>query len=150
MTLLTLFLLRVSSAGPTSLHPIPLNWHLHVQNLPRSASSTFPLCKSSNPTENPKHLLQLKSNCIADSHHQRLHRPNCKPFITQSPRPLTKKRHACTWEGCSKSFSKPNLLQTHLNIHNQIKPHKCIACPSEFARKHDLLRHSRHVHQLNL
>ncbi|KAI9325267.1 hypothetical protein BDR26DRAFT_879780 [Obelidium mucronatum] len=63
---------------------------------------------------------------------------------------MTKKRHACTWEGCSKSFSKPNLLQTHLNIHNHIKPHKCIACSTEFARKHDLLRHSRHVHQLNL
>ncbi|KAJ3003187.1 UNVERIFIED_CONTAM: hypothetical protein HDU68_005809, partial [Siphonaria sp. JEL0065] len=60
-----------------------------------------------------------------------------------------KKRNVCPFEGCTKSFAKPNLLKTHINIHNQVKPFKCTVCPSEFARKHDLLRHFRHVHLTN-
>ncbi|KAJ3018578.1 UNVERIFIED_CONTAM: hypothetical protein HDU68_011084 [Siphonaria sp. JEL0065] len=117
-----------------------------------SSSSSTSSSSSASSTLSKNHTVphRLPSHSPSSFHHQELHANTAKATHRFTPPSATyKKRHACPIEGCTKSFTKPNLLQTHINIHNQVKPFKCTVCPSEFARKHDLLRHFRHVHVTN-
>ncbi|KAI8622333.1 hypothetical protein BC830DRAFT_1089500 [Chytriomyces sp. MP71] len=68
-----------------------------------------------------------------------------KPGPKMAPRP---KRYQCTWEGCSKAFTRPSTLGSHMNEHTNTRPYACAApdCFFSFVRKHDLLRHVRSVH----
>ncbi|KAJ8327863.1 hypothetical protein QVD99_006396 [Batrachochytrium dendrobatidis] len=53
----------------------------------------------------------------------------------------------CTVNGCSRRFSKPASLQTHIQTHSthgatsKPKPYRCSMCPQTFSRSHDLKRH---------
>ncbi|KAI8615124.1 hypothetical protein BC830DRAFT_323043 [Chytriomyces sp. MP71] len=71
-----------------------------------------------------------------------------KPGPKMAPRP---KRYQCTWEGCSKAFTRPGTLASHMNEHTNTRPHVCAMqdCICAFVRKHDLLRHIRSVHGSN-
>lgn len=60
----------------------------------------------------------------------------------------TPKRFPCTEPGCEKSFTRRYNLSAHLRCHRSEKPFACGECDFRFARKHDLTRHVRSLHEL--
>ena len=62
-----------------------------------------------------------------------------------SPRP---KKYLCEFPGCEKAYSRPSLLEQHLQTHYNYRPFKCDFpdCEETFARKDHLERHKlKHV-----
>jgi uncharacterized Zn-finger protein len=57
------------------------------------------------------------------------------------------KKFPCTEPGCTKSFTRRYNLSAHLRCHRSEKPFACTECPLKFARKHDLTRHIRSLHE---
>ncbi|KAI7830202.1 hypothetical protein BC939DRAFT_392974 [Gamsiella multidivaricata] len=59
--------------------------------------------------------------------------------------------HPCTFDGCTKSFTRAFNLRSHLNTHNGERPHKCpeSGCDWDFVRRHDLDRHVKSKHMAN-
>ena len=57
-----------------------------------------------------------------------------------------KKKFACPEEGCHKSFTRRYNLSAHLRCHRLERPYECTQCTQAFARKHDLQRHIRSLH----
>ncbi|CAO0799686.1 unnamed protein product [Mucor circinelloides] len=55
-----------------------------------------------------------------------------------------KKRHACTWLGCRKSFSRPSDMTRHYRIHTNDRPYQC---PLSFCGKRFIQRSALTVHQ---
>lgn len=57
-----------------------------------------------------------------------------------SPRP---KRYLCDFEGCTKAYSRPSLLEQHLQTHYNYRPFQCDFpnCDESFIRKDHLERH---------
>merc|ERR550539_2067054 len=52
----------------------------------------------------------------------------------------------CTYEGCSKTYSRREHLNRHLKLHMGIEPERpyyCLDCGKTFTRKEHLLRHMR-------
>ena len=52
----------------------------------------------------------------------------------------------CTYEGCSKTYSRREHLNRHLKLHMGIEPERpyyCLDCGKTFTRKEHLLRHRR-------
>ena len=52
----------------------------------------------------------------------------------------------CTWEGCTKSYSRKEHLTKHLKAHQGVEPERpyfCRECGKSFTRKEHLLRHTR-------
>ncbi|ORY39912.1 hypothetical protein BCR33DRAFT_719733 [Rhizoclosmatium globosum] len=54
--------------------------------------------------------------------------------------------HICQWPGCHKQFSSRWHLLSHSNTHSARRQFQCQLCPLNFARKHDLTRHTKSVH----
>ncbi|KAI8087875.1 uncharacterized protein B0P05DRAFT_530492 [Gilbertella persicaria] len=55
-----------------------------------------------------------------------------------------KKRHACTWLGCMKSFTRPSDMTRHYRIHTNDRPYQC---PLEFCGKRFIQRSALTVHE---
>jgi hypothetical protein len=53
----------------------------------------------------------------------------------------TEKQHNCPH--CSKTFTRPHNLKSHLLTHSQEKPFACATCDMRFWRLHDLERHNK-------
>ena len=52
----------------------------------------------------------------------------------------------CTWEGCTKTYSRKEHLTKHLKAHQGVEPERpyfCRECGKSFTRKEHLLRHTR-------
>ncbi|KAJ3125432.1 hypothetical protein HK101_005926 [Irineochytrium annulatum] len=58
------------------------------------------------------------------------------------------KMHACTYEGCERTFPRRYNLNSHMLSHTGERPYCCIqaGCGVKFARRHDLRRHERTMH----
>ena len=54
--------------------------------------------------------------------------------------------HVCPHPGCNKAFPRYYSLKSHLLCHSNDRPHVCRFCNAAFARKHDLQRHTRTLH----
>jgi hypothetical protein len=67
--------------------------------------------------------------------------PKPKPSPAQ-----TEEMHVCPHPGCNKAFPRYYSLKSHLLCHSNERPHVCSACHAAFARKHDLQRHLRTLH----
>lgn len=86
---------------------------------------------------------------------------DCKAIRKESPFPspesatieFPKKKFQCTEVGCYKTFTRKYNLSAHQRCHRGIicslaeKPFGCHICPLKFARKHDLARHVRSIHE---
>lgn len=65
---------------------------------------------------------------------------------------LEKKRHACPFPECMKTFGRKNDLDIHLRKHNKEKPYICPVplCGKRFVRISTLHVHERNIHSLFL
>ncbi|XP_045606837.1 transcription factor IIIA isoform X2 [Procambarus clarkii] len=57
--------------------------------------------------------------------------------------------HACTYEGCTKAFCRPNLLAQHQRTHTGERPYVCPVawCSRSYTRQQHLKRHMETGHQ---
>ncbi|KAF9323117.1 hypothetical protein BG006_001746 [Podila minutissima] len=101
--------------------------HSHSDHRRQSSSSTTPPTSSSSSSSSTSKA----SRPLADT--------------------IEKRMHPCTFEGCSKSFTRAFNLRSHLNTHNGERPHKCPeeGCDWDFVRRHDLDRHVKSKHMAN-
>jgi uncharacterized Zn-finger protein len=70
--------------------------------------------------------------------------PNTRHLDTKNIR-----KFYCSEEGCSKGFTRRYNLTAHQRCHRAEKPFECNLCNSRFARKHDLTRHKKSIHDEN-
>ncbi|WKX94305.1 hypothetical protein Q1695_011506 [Nippostrongylus brasiliensis] len=60
------------------------------------------------------------------------------------------RKHACSWEGCNKSFATPGLLEDHLNCHKGITPYCCKSCEVSFAARARFAVHLSKYHNMSI
>ncbi|KAI8814963.1 hypothetical protein BJ742DRAFT_196156 [Cladochytrium replicatum] len=65
------------------------------------------------------------------------------PMEEKKPRSIYPAKYKCTFDGCTKVFTRNYNLKSHMKIHTGAKLHCCDYCPSKFTRGHDLRRHAR-------
>ncbi|KAI9205582.1 uncharacterized protein BJ171DRAFT_474080 [Polychytrium aggregatum] len=54
------------------------------------------------------------------------------------------KRHACTYPGCNKSFTRMNNLKSHIDgAHEHVRKYTCPGCNTSFVRQQDMARHRK-------
>lgn len=59
---------------------------------------------------------------------------------------LKKKSFSCGI--CKKQFTRNSSLQTHMNIHLNVKPYVCNICDFRFNANPNLIRHKKNVHNM--
>ncbi|KAI0670027.1 hypothetical protein C8Q78DRAFT_160837 [Trametes maxima] len=65
------------------------------------------------------------------------------PVPTRARTPKREKRYACSFEGCSKAYSKPSRLAEHKRSHTGDRPFVCSACDKSYLRETHLQAHAR-------
>jgi KRAB domain-containing zinc finger protein len=96
----------------------------------------------------------MNNNCASS---RQVWSQTCKPKILLAILPTLTFLLACANESpqhrwschlCGQEFSRKSILQDHLNVHDDKKPHICHICDTAFARRSDWKRHqSKHTHQ---
>ncbi|OSD06096.1 hypothetical protein PYCCODRAFT_1405021 [Trametes coccinea BRFM310] len=66
--------------------------------------------------------------------------PAAAPHATT---PERQKRYACTFEGCTKAYSKPSRLAEHERSHTGDRPFVCSTCNKSYLRETHLQAHAR-------
>lgn len=72
--------------------------------------------------------------------------PLTTPSTLQNKRPSDVKKHACPYDGCSKTFNRQARLNEHLRSHTNTRPFKCPRCPKDFLRDSHLKHHVKSAH----
>ncbi|KAI0361765.1 hypothetical protein OH77DRAFT_1444612 [Trametes cingulata] len=62
---------------------------------------------------------------------------------SRAPAPKRQKRYACSFEGCSKAYSKPARLAEHERSHTGDRPFICPTCNKSYLRETHLQVHAR-------
>ena len=62
-------------------------------------------------------------------------------------KPISKKK-SFSCEICKKEFTRNSSLQTHMNIHLNVKPYVCSICNFRFNANPNLIRHKKNVHNM--
>lgn len=73
--------------------------------------------------------------------------PSAEPFksglVVHSEHALSAPRHSRVCPICGKSFDRREYYEDHMNMHNNVKAHKCSNCSSRFTYKRNLWQHVR-------
>lgn len=73
------------------------------------------------------------------------------PLTEESTEILNKsnnKKKSFSCEICKKEFTRNSSLQTHMNIHLNVKPYVCTICNFRFNANPNLIRHKKNVHNM--
>ncbi|KAI0651729.1 hypothetical protein C8Q79DRAFT_897834 [Trametes meyenii] len=69
--------------------------------------------------------------------------PPPPPLLARTRTPKREKRYACSFEGCSKTYSKPSRLAEHERSHTGDRPFMCSTCNKSYLRETHLQAHAR-------
>ncbi len=101
-----------------------------------------PRCKRA-LTHNEKKPIPSNDNSAAV--HSSSKEATCSKSKTQAgPHEVThthQKSYACTWEGCTKTYSQAGGLKIHIRTHTGEKPYVCTLCNKEFINQGRLKTH---------
>lgn len=92
--------------------------------------------------------LGFRSNNELAAHEKRYHRSECDPgdsFVNIHRREVSPTKYEC--KICHKFFVRRNILEDHIRSHNGERPFCCSECGKGFARKWDMTRHEKTVHE---
>jgi hypothetical protein len=120
---------------------------------PRRTASTPPLMMHQSPVFNDTSKFDYKrSNSLFENFYPSPESVPASPapsYVSLLNNQPEKKKFACPEEGCHKSFTRRYNLSAHLRCHRLERPYECTQCTQAFARKHDLQRHVRSLHDVN-
>ena len=75
----------------------------------------------------------FKKNCHLLEHQFTVHKVEGK----------THHNFVCQISGCGKKFVRQAFLQSHMNVHINVKPYRCARCQNPFASQYACMRHER-------
>ena len=75
----------------------------------------------------------FKKNCHLLEHQFTVHKVEGK----------THHNFVCQISGCGKKFVRQAFLQSHMNVHINVKPYRCAMCQNPFASQYACMRHER-------
>ncbi|KAJ8507759.1 hypothetical protein ONZ45_g9908 [Pleurotus djamor] len=113
---------------------------------PRRTDLTYNIFKADPGSSSLEQLVTMKASADASGEHVWISVD--KPSTSHTPQPnMRHQQHICTV--CQKAFSRAGSLQTHMNMHSNLKPHICGICGRKFSVRSNMLRHLR-GHSKNL
>uniref|UniRef100_A0A9I3GIM0 C2H2-type domain-containing protein n=1 Tax=Anopheles farauti TaxID=69004 RepID=A0A9I3GIM0_9DIPT len=113
--------------------------HVRKHNLPNSEFlQSFPRVKRTGPEEKREEIRHIASATKE--------KPSNSPITTTAvPDPDPKRAFHCSFDGCSKSYTRQSHLKAHELLHTGTLPFHCPweNCGASFARSYELSRHRR-------
>ncbi|KAI0778057.1 hypothetical protein BD413DRAFT_506447 [Trametes elegans] len=114
----------------------------------RSSAATITLGKRKRRDSFVLHLSSPSPSCENDltyteSEYEPGHTSKAPAVVVRARTPKNQKRYACSYEGCTKSYSKPSRLTEHERSHTGARPYVCATCDKSYLRETHLQAHTR-------